>query len=76
MPDEMDVIQAANEQFQADALADYRRNLPEPGRSQGAPPTHCIDCEEEIPERRRQAIKGCCRCVDCQIIIENQRSHV
>lgn len=26
----------------------------------------CIDCGEEIPEKRRNAIKGCMRCISCQ----------
>ncbi|HFP9303754.1 TPA: TraR/DksA family transcriptional regulator [Raoultella planticola] len=28
--------------------------------------THCCDCGEEIPERRREAVAGCQRCADCQ----------
>ena len=28
--------------------------------------THCCDCEEEIPEQRREAVAGCQRCADCQ----------
>ncbi|HGO5395327.1 TPA: TraR/DksA family transcriptional regulator [Klebsiella michiganensis] len=28
--------------------------------------THCADCGEEIPERRREAVAGCQRCADCQ----------
>lgn len=28
--------------------------------------THCEDCEEPIPERRRQAVPGVRRCVQCQ----------
>ncbi|AIX12080.1 zinc finger protein [Citrobacter phage Moon] len=26
----------------------------------------CFDCEELIPESRRQAVKGCLYCVKCQ----------
>ena len=26
----------------------------------------CLDCGDDIPERRRQAVAGCTRCVDCQ----------
>lgn len=26
----------------------------------------CIDCDEPIPEGRRQAIAGCKRCTSCQ----------
>ena len=28
--------------------------------------THCAECEEEIPEARRQARPGVKLCVDCQ----------
>ena len=28
--------------------------------------SHCIDCGEEIPEARRKAIAGVCRCIHCQ----------
>ena len=28
--------------------------------------THCRDCGEEIPERRRELVAGCLRCSDCQ----------
>ncbi len=28
--------------------------------------THCLDCGEEIPERRRELVAGCQRCADCQ----------
>jgi phage/conjugal plasmid C-4 type zinc finger TraR family protein len=26
----------------------------------------CLTCGEEIPAERRQALPGCCLCVDCQ----------
>lgn len=35
-------------------------------RYQGTSATHCRDCEEPIPERRRAAIAGCTRCAPCQ----------
>lgn len=28
--------------------------------------THCCDCEEEIPEQRREVVAGCQRCAECQ----------
>lgn len=27
---------------------------------------HCSDCGEPIPEARRNAVRGCTRCVQCQ----------
>lgn len=32
--------------------------------------THCRDCGEEIPERRRELVAGCQRCVSCASDIE------
>lgn len=26
----------------------------------------CLDCDEEIPEKRRNALQGVCYCVKCQ----------
>lgn len=28
--------------------------------------THCIDCDDPIPQARRDAAPGCDRCIDCQ----------
>ncbi|EOW6612692.1 TraR/DksA C4-type zinc finger protein [Vibrio fluvialis] len=28
--------------------------------------THCLECDEEIPQGRRDAIKGCKWCTTCQ----------
>ena len=32
----------------------------------GASLTHCAECEEPIPEARRQALPGVKLCIDCQ----------
>lgn len=29
--------------------------------------THCYECSSPIPERRREVVKGCKYCVDCQV---------
>lgn len=34
---------------------------------------HCLDCEREIPEARRQAMPGCIRCVSRQNMYERRR---
>jgi len=44
-----------------DAVARARRGL-----RQGESLLHCGECGEEIPEARRQAVPGVCRCVACQ----------
>lgn len=52
------------------AVGDVRRQLElqalKPSR------THCCECGEPIPERRRQAIQGVQLCVDCQSLLETK----
>lgn len=33
----------------------------------------CEDCGDEIPEARRNAMKGCTRCIDCQELFDSRR---
>jgi RNA polymerase-binding transcription factor DksA len=35
-------------------------------RYQGESATHCADCADPIPQRRRESIAGCRRCCSCQ----------
>ncbi|MGS0691183.1 TraR/DksA C4-type zinc finger protein [Shewanella sp. 30m-9] len=35
--------------------------------------SHCIECGEDIPEPRRQAVKGVQLCIDCQTLSEQKR---
>ncbi|MDG6881050.1 DnaK suppressor protein [Phocoenobacter uteri] len=35
----------------------------------------CEDCDEAIPEKRRKAILGVTRCVNCQEIFEQKSQH-
>ncbi|HHQ4650245.1 TraR/DksA C4-type zinc finger protein [Aeromonas caviae] len=44
-------------------------------RIAGTGPHYCIDCDDPIPQARREAIRGCERCTDCQTLAEhhNQR---
>ncbi|WP_293576580.1 DksA/TraR family C4-type zinc finger protein [Phaeobacter sp.] len=56
---------AVGEQIEAlisDELARMRARSAPMGESF----THCADCEEPIPEPRRQAIPGVKLCIDCQ----------
>lgn len=62
MPDEFDQIQAHVDQFQATALTEHLRGR-EPDDNQSV---ECIDCDQEIPLKRRQAKPGCRRCITCQ----------
>ncbi|ALQ86468.1 conjugal transfer protein TraR [Klebsiella pneumoniae] len=38
--------------------------------------THCRDCGEEIPARRRELVAGCQRCADCQEEFEERGKHL
>ena len=68
-PDDADIAQAINEQFQTEALADhFRRGIRNAGRDSVA---ECLTCGEDIPMPRRRAQPGCTRCVDCQEQHEN-----
>ena len=60
--DEIDAAQKAERLFREGALASMRR----PKTAARESLTHCVDCEEEIPEKRRLAIQGCRRCRECQ----------
>lgn len=55
---------AVNEQIEAsisDELARMKQN-----RITGESRTHCAECEEPIPEKRRHALPGVKLCIDCQ----------
>jgi len=58
-----DVVDQA-QQAEANHLRSALSRVPKPENSESL--THCIECGREIPERRRQAIEGCTRCVECQ----------
>lgn len=45
-----------------DAVAQARQELEHPGEAA----THCDECGELIPERRREAVPGVRLCVTCQ----------
>lgn len=62
---------AVQEQIDASvdsAVARARRQLP-----RGESLTHCEDCDEPIPERRREALPGVRRCVACQAEVDAER---
>lgn len=66
--DEADQAQAYNDDFQAWCLKQQRTR--EPANYSG---TDCLECGDEIPEKRRQALPGCRRCIECQTLHENWR---
>ncbi|MBS1303935.1 DksA/TraR family C4-type zinc finger protein [Loktanella sp. SALINAS62] len=56
---------AVNEQIEA-SIQDELARLKARQGARGESRTHCVDCEEPIPERRRDAIPGVTLCVECQ----------
>jgi phage/conjugal plasmid C-4 type zinc finger TraR family protein len=56
---------AANEEIAAQ-VADELKRMQTRRRPVGESLTHCAECEEPIPEARRQVIPGVKLCIDCQ----------
>ncbi|MBV7413607.1 TraR/DksA C4-type zinc finger protein [Aeromonas sp. sif2433] len=40
-------------------------------RISGTGPHFCIDCDEPIPQARREAVRGCELCIDCRSLAEH-----
>lgn len=55
---------AVNEQIEASIAEELERMRLRRGPV-GDSLTHCAECDEEIPEARRQAIPGVKLCIDC-----------
>ncbi len=56
---------AVNEQIDA-SIEDELKRMKARRTPEGASLTHCAECDEPIPEPRRQAIPGVKLCIDCQ----------
>jgi len=52
-----------------DALQRVRSQLPS-----GESLTHCEECDEPIPQARREAVKGVRLCIACQSELDKQRT--
>ncbi len=65
---------AVQEQIDAsinDAITDAINQLPK-----GESLTHCEECDEVIPEARRQAIQGVRLCINCQEAQEAEKKSI
>ena len=56
---------AVGEQIEA-SIADELQRMRAKAAPTGESLTHCAECDEPIPSRRRQAIPGVKLCIDCQ----------
>jgi len=64
MADEIDLAQANDELFRQQAIQEhFNRGI---RNSMNSVATKCAICGEEIPEARRKAMPGCCKCIVCQ----------
>lgn len=57
---------AVSEQIEA-SISDELARMKAQKQPMGESFTHCAECEEEIPEARRQARPGVKLCIDCQM---------
>lgn len=62
-----DICDHANEEMEFLNQIKFSRNTPPVQPSA----THCCDCGTPIPRRRREAVAGVRRCVDCQALLEH-----
>lgn len=67
MADSLDSAQALAAMQADNALTQHYANRPKVARVSA---TECIDCGDDIPVQRQQAVPGCQRCIDCQAIGE------
>lgn len=56
---------AVSEQIEA-SISDELARMKARQAPVGESLTHCAECEEEIPEKRREALPGIKLCIDCQ----------
>ena len=56
---------AVSEQIEA-SIEDELKRMQVRGRPVGESLTHCAECEEPIPQARRDALPGVKLCIDCQ----------
>ena len=70
MTDVFDRATEVEEATRNDALDRQRRRAGLSGKTPENSATVCGECEEAIPEARRQALPGVQTCVDCQSLIE------
>jgi len=64
MPDLFDHASGIETQFTEMAIAcQLQRAASQP---QAQSQTNCIECGDEIPQRRREAVAGCKYCTSCQ----------
>ncbi|MCF7093648.1 TraR/DksA family transcriptional regulator [Klebsiella variicola] len=69
MPEIIDQANELEELQREAAIARHRINYA------AVSATHCCDCGDEIPQRRRELVAGCQRCADYQEEFEERGKH-
>jgi phage/conjugal plasmid C-4 type zinc finger TraR family protein len=69
--EEAEMAQLHSIHLHMNAVADVRRKL----EKQAEQPSleECEDCGEDIPQARREAIKGVTRCITCQELLDKRK---
>lgn len=70
MADEVDIASEQAEEMMDRTISAIRSKV-----HSGESAYFCIDCDEEIPELRREKVQGCKRCADCQSKYELKSRH-
>lgn len=68
MPDLFDHASGIETQFTKMALANQLERAKQAAAQESE--EFCLECGEEIPEARRNAVPGCKYCIECQEIID------
>lgn len=66
-----DIIDMANDRAQAELDAAVAACVGNVSTAESA--IWCEECDTQIPEKRRELIRGCTHCVQCQSLIEQKR---
>ncbi|QIL81757.1 TraR/DksA family transcriptional regulator [Diaphorobacter sp. HDW4A] len=73
MTDHIDDACDREEQIRADALRDQALRAGIDGKTAADSALFCIECGDDIPEKRRKAVPGCERCVSCMAVYERTK---
>ncbi|MDH5524459.1 MAG: TraR/DksA family transcriptional regulator [Desulfobulbaceae bacterium] len=67
--DQFDQAQDLEERYRKQALEAHKKQAGKPGPGSEV----CVECGDEIPIARREAVPGCELCIECQREIERPR---
>jgi phage/conjugal plasmid C-4 type zinc finger TraR family protein len=65
---------AVNEQIEA-SIEDELKRMALRKHVRGESRTHCLECEDPIPQARREAVAGVTLCIECQQARDKKPMH-